>query len=561
MSEAKPQLNPPGKETIYVDVEDEITAIIDKLEASKSKIVVLMLPKRATTLQSVVNMRLLKRAADSAKKNLVLVTSETALLPLAGAAGIHVAKDLKSAPEIPPSPMVDEETEPPLPSDDEGEEAADKPAKLDYKRSIGELATAHEMDEAISIGDDEELPAPTAPKTAAEKAKSKQKLKVPNFERFRLLLFGGIAALIALIIFIFMAIFVLPKAVVAIHTASTPISANLTLSASDKYTALNQAANQIPASLKATKQSSNQQVNATGTQNQGNKASGTIKISAGPCSGDVPDDIAAGTGATSSGLTFITQKKASFSPVVSGGKCTFQSNSVDILAQSGGSKYNGLTSFTVSGFSAAATSATSGGTDNNVTVVSQQDVDNARSKATSGQSSDDFTQKFLKQLDDQGFYVLKSTLKTEDPVVHATPGVGQPASTVNVSIDVTYTVLVVPKTDLKEVITNTLKEQIDESKQKINSNDVLKDASVTVQSQTGPAAATLNVSETTDAVPIIDVATVKKQVAGQKTGNIKTMLTSYPGVKSVDVKLSPFWVSKAPKKQSKITIKLIPVKE
>jgi hypothetical protein len=359
MSEAKPQLNPPGKETVYVDVEDEITAIIDKVEASKSKIVVLMLPKRATHLQSVVNMRLLKRAADNAKKSLVLVTSEAALLPLAGVAGLHVAKDLKSAPAIPDSPISEAaEIEPPIDADAaEGE--AETPAKLDYKRSIGELAAAHDTDEAISIGDDEDLPTPTAPKTAAEKAKSKQKLKVPNFERFRLLLFGGIAALIALIIFIFMAIFVLPKAVIAIHTASTPISANLTLNASDKYTALNQSANQIPASLKATKQSSNQQVNATGQQNQGNKASGTIKISAGACSGDVPDDIAAGTGATSSGLTFITQKKASFSPVVSGGKCTFQSNSVDILAQSGGSKYNGLTSFTVSGFSATATSATS----------------------------------------------------------------------------------------------------------------------------------------------------------------------------------------------------------
>jgi hypothetical protein len=375
------------------------------------------------------------------------------------------------------------------------------------------------------------------------------------------MLFGGFAALIALIVFLFMAIFVLPKATIAISTTSTPISANLTLNASDKYTALNEKANQIPASLKATKQSSNQQVNATGQQNQGNKASGTIKISAGACSGDVPEDIAAGTAATSNGLTFITQKKASFSPVVSGGKCTFQSNNVDILAQSGGSKYNGLTNFTVTGYGATATSSTAGGTDNNVTVVSQQDVDNARTKATSGQSADDLTNKFIKQLEDQGFYVLKSTLKTEDPVVTANPAVGQPASSTTVSITVTYSVLVVPKTDLKEVITNTLNEQIDQSKQKLSTNDVLKDASVTVQSQTGRGAATLNVSETTDAVPIINVGVVKNLAAGQKTGVIKAQIGAWPGVKSTDVKLSPFWVSKAPKKQAKITVKLIPVKD
>jgi hypothetical protein len=565
MSEAKPQLNPPGKETVYVDVEDEITAIIDKVEASKSKIVVLMLPKRATHLQSVVNMRLLKRAADNAKKSLVLVTSEAALLPLAGVAGLHVAKDLKSAPAIPDSPISEAaEVEAPIDTDTaEGE--AETPAKLDYKRSIGELAAAHDTDEAISIGDDEDLPTPTAPKTAAEKAKSKQKLKVPNFERFRLLLFGGIAALIALIIFIFMAIFVLPKAVIAIHTASTPISANLTLNASDKYTALNQSANQIPASLKATKQSSNQQVNATGRQNQGDKATGIVTVST-VCT-KVPSSVDAGTGMSSNGLTYVTTDDLKFK--VSGSDSNGNiicSGDVPVKASQGGSQYNlsSGSTFKMSnsqGYTGKNSSALTGGTDNNVTVVSQQDVDNARTKATSGQNADDFTKQFLKQLDQQGFYVLKSTLKTEDPVINASPGVGQPASTVNVSVQVTYTILVVPKTDLKEVITNTLKEQIDEAKQKINSEDVLKDASVTVQSQTGPAAATLNVSETTDAVPIINVATVKKQVAGQKTGNIKAMLANYPGVKSVDVKLSPFWVSKVPKKQSKITIKLIPVKE
>jgi len=73
----------PGRDVIYIDVEDEITSIIDKLENAKSADVSLVLPKRAATLQSIVNMRLLKRAADTAKKEVVLVTAETALLPLA----------------------------------------------------------------------------------------------------------------------------------------------------------------------------------------------------------------------------------------------------------------------------------------------------------------------------------------------------------------------------------------------------------------------------------------------------------------------------------------------
>src|SRR5579884_3157174 len=107
-----------AKDTIYVDIDDEITGIIDKVKASDGKVVALVLPKRAGVFQSIVNMKLLKRAADESKKNLVLITSEAGLLPLAGASGIHVAKTLTSKPEIPAGPggfddgeeTVDEDT-------------------------------------------------------------------------------------------------------------------------------------------------------------------------------------------------------------------------------------------------------------------------------------------------------------------------------------------------------------------------------------------------------------------------------------------------------------------
>src|SRR5579863_1157155 len=98
----------PGKDTIYVDIDDEITGVIDKLRASDGKVVALVLPKRATVLQSIVNMRLLKRSADEARRHLVLITSETGLLPLAGAAGVYVAKTLTSKPEIPSAPDQDD---------------------------------------------------------------------------------------------------------------------------------------------------------------------------------------------------------------------------------------------------------------------------------------------------------------------------------------------------------------------------------------------------------------------------------------------------------------------
>src|ERR1017187_5818449 len=75
--------NPNDKDVLYVDIDDDITTVIDKLRTSEAKVVALVLPKRASVFQSVVNMKLLKRNAESVKKHVVLVTTEPSLMPLA----------------------------------------------------------------------------------------------------------------------------------------------------------------------------------------------------------------------------------------------------------------------------------------------------------------------------------------------------------------------------------------------------------------------------------------------------------------------------------------------
>jgi hypothetical protein len=186
----------PGKDVIYLDVDDEITAIIDKVEAAKEKIVALVLPKRAAMLQSIVNMRLLKRSAAADGKSVVLITSEHALMPLAGAAGIHVAKNLQSKPEIPLSPHSGAEEA--LNSDEVlDSEPDEEPQKLDYNSSVGALAAANDEPESIDLDDEDEKAATPAAAHPHKPSKGKG-LSVPNFDRFRVLLIAGGAALVAL---------------------------------------------------------------------------------------------------------------------------------------------------------------------------------------------------------------------------------------------------------------------------------------------------------------------------------------------------------------------------
>lgn len=572
----------PGKDVVYVDIDDDITSIIDKVEAAKEKVVALVLPKRATVLQSIVNMRLLKRSSVTAGKNAVLITSEEALIPLAGAAGLHVARNLQSVPAVPEAPKVSqqpsrvaeipvkEKKEVPVPVEAVDEE--DLPGKIDYERPIGELATEHELEhpEVIELDDEEAEEIGPEVEAAAKgpKKPNDKKLKIPNYDKFRIILGLGILALIALIVFIVLAFTVLPKAVITIKTSSTPVAANFSLTTSDTAKSLDESKGIIPAAVKAADQPFSQTVQATGQQNNGQKASGSVVLV--NCSTDNSNiTVPAGTGISSSGMTFITQSTVSlpYSGHRPGGSCdntpTVTSGSTDVVAQQGGAKYNlpSGTSFDVSGYpSVTATNSSdfSGGTDDIQTVVSQSDVDNAKGKITSA-DTDKFTQQFEKQLSDQGYYVLTSTLKLSDPAATPTPAVGQPASTVSVSIKITYTVLAIKKDDMKKALIDQLNQQIDQSKQKISDDNVLDNVSITVQNQTSPAVANLSISKSTTAVPIINVNKVKQQAVGQKSGDITASITNLPGVQDVNVKMSPFWVIKAPK-ASKIQVVLQQVK-
>jgi hypothetical protein len=90
-----------NKDIIYIDTDDEITDIIGRVKDSQEKIIALVPPKRIGALGSVVNLRLLKRAADSNNKRLVAITQDKQLIGLAAGVGLFVAENLQSQPVVP----------------------------------------------------------------------------------------------------------------------------------------------------------------------------------------------------------------------------------------------------------------------------------------------------------------------------------------------------------------------------------------------------------------------------------------------------------------------------
>lgn len=565
----------PAKDVIYIDVDDEITTIIEKVRNSQSKIVALVLPKRAATLQSIVNMKLLKKSADDGKKHLVLITAEAGLLPLAAATELYVAKNLQSKPEIPVAP-----SSPDLLADiDEDSVLLDEEPKLDASKSVGDLAgrsssaagrtfsPSHSVkpgavakgDDTIDMADIPDVSASAAQAggdVKAVKPKKDKSRKVPNFNKFRLWLIIGAGALAAIILLFILAFKVLPSATVLVKTDSQAVDANVSLTLLSSSSALDASAAKVPSQTQKVEKTLTQQQSASGQKNNGEKASGTINMSAGACTGSQPADVAAGTGVTSSGLTFITQTTATFDSKTVAGKCTWQSTkTIAVSAQNGGANYNiGASTFTVAGrsdVSASSSNAMTGGTDDIQKILQQSDIDSAKSKLESQDMSVIKTQ-LQNQLSSAGYMPIAATFTAGSPKITTSANVGDPVENVTVTEVIEYTMAGAKQTDLQKVIASAIKDKIDTSKQSILDYG-LGDASYGTPTVSG-SNTVIGLQSTVVVGPDLKTDSLVKQIAGKKSGDATSIIKANPGVTDVTIHYSPFWVSSMPHNESKITI-------
>jgi len=548
----------PGKDVIYIDIDDEITTLIDKVRGSEERIVALVLPKRATVLQSIVNMKLLKRTADSSKKHLVLITNEAGLLPLAGSVGIYVAKTLQSRPEVPPVPGGAAHEA------DETEEAVDMndEPKIDKSKSVGDYAGA-----GAGVAAEDEGPIEldntvgAAPSAASTKAKGKKnkKLSIPDFDKFRLwLILGGVGLVFTIFLF-WIALGVMPRATVTVKTDSQAIKTTMDVTLSTTADEVNVDSAVVPAKAQQTEKDATQQAPATGQKDKGTKASGSVNLALKDCSVDQVS-VPAGTTVTTNGLNFVTQDTATLTSVKVGKDCRnsqftdFSTDTVAVLAQAAGDKYNvGSANYSVSGFSSVTGSAgpMTGGTSNIVKVVTQADVDAATQKITA-QDQTAVKTELKSALQGQGLMAIDGSLSTDASDLTTSVQVGAEADAVTVSQKTTYTMMGAKQSDLKKLIANEVNKQIDPSKQTILDYG-LDTASFKIQNATAKTTL-VSMDDTAIAGSDLNLTDIKKQVAGKKSAEAKELIGKYPGVTSVDVHYSPFWVSSIPKNTGKITI-------
>ena len=544
----------PKKDVIYVDIEDDITSVIEKVKTAKTAIVALVPPKRIGMLQSAVNLKLLQRAAKSAKKHVVLITNNQALIGLAAGLEMPVAKNLQSRPEVP------EVKSAPIAGDEEVIDGASLP--------VGDHAHAATDDEDSAVDDIVFAPtdkpgAAVAPASAPFAAKAAKKAPrkgsaIPDFDRFRKKLFIGFGAGALFIVFLIWAIWFAPKATIAITARTNVVNINKQLRLVPD-TSLDAAQASLAPVIKQSKKTASVTFAPTGKKNVGERATGTVKFSNNdPSASSIP----AGTQVvTSSGLAFVTDSAvtvpaAELSFSCSGYLCPGTA-SVGITAAGPGAKYNGATGSVDGSFDGAdgrLVDATTGGSDRTVTVVSQDDIDKAKDQLTA-QDSNKLKKELSKQFGND-MIVIGDSFSVEPGEPTATPGLDAEATSAKLSAETVYTMVALKRSDLRAVFDADIKRQISgEKAQKIyESGDENVSFTEFVKNESG---FTVRARAAGQVGPQIDDQALAKQVVKKRAGEIQQQIEMIQGVEDVNVKLSPFWVTKAPSKAEKITIKFV----
>ncbi len=567
-----------NKEVIYLEPEDDITDILTKLQQAEQKLVILVPPKKAAILRSAVNIKLVAKASKEAKKATVIVTQDPGIMKLAMGSKIMIAKTLQSRPAVPTEADFAEYTkmssEQVINDDGLGTATVGDALKDLDKKEKG--PTDHDLKDAKTLTDDElddkkqndakDLPAKKPRK--ADKGSSK-------FARYRKQIIAGSIASVLLIALLVWALVFAPAVTIAVSIRATATNFAENVSFTENVADENIEEGKFFAEKHLYEQKISKDFKATGTENRGNKASGKVDVSftfvpftyfgeggytasvpAGTVFSNGSKEYVATTSASNSWdgeTTSVTCDNAKLSGASSLKKdCTFVLT-VNVEATAPGEDYNLESSNTWSDFNGASVANSapiSGGTTDQVTVVSQNDVNLARiSIEESAADESDGKERLYGELD-KDVIIIESSYKREQGEPVSTPAVGSEVgegAEPKVEIVVAYSVYTVDKAKVEEYI--KLKTQLADDQKIYTYGEPYFERFTDINS-------VARLKTTIKTGPTVTEEGILEKARGRKIGEIQSALRSITGVSNVEITPSFFWVSSVPDDPNKITIEL-----
>lgn len=534
-------------EIIYLESDEEITSVIDKIKNAKGVSLGLVIGREATILQSVVNLRLLLREAAALGKEIAIVTTDRIGRNLAAQVGLTVYSSIKEEKPIftppPPVPEAQEVIEIDLAQKEEPLPAPDG-VEIHHFQDTRPVIHWKPQNKPIFEPRDTE--------------KSVAKIHKELDPRVKKIIWPIVGVLVILAGIAFYLLY--PRVTVNIFMTSEDLKKTLPVMVTSDTGTQSLEQNVFPGNLIEAFAENIQKFPATGQKNIGEKAKGSLTVY--NYWESSPRTFPASTKLSNSSKTYVAT--ASFTvpgTAIKEGNLVPGTVSINIEAESPGEEYNVKAGrFTMIGLPAAqqekiygtAAQDLSGGYSREVQVVSQEDYDKAKNEllGTLGTTVD-------KDLKNQakGAKILEKAIVANDPEVISSSGVDQEATEFELKVRLRKQAMVFDFATFSEFLAQILERQVPSDKMVSIPSE--EDYGLMVDKTAydiKEMSLTANVSA--KIISRIDADKIKTAITGKSKGAAQNYIKSQEGVDKVEFQFRPNWFPKIPELGRNVDIQI-----
>ncbi len=545
-------------EIIYLEPDEEITSAIDKIKKAKNSNLGLVVPRDATLLQSVVNLRLISKEAALLGKNIAIVTADKIGRNLAAQVGLPVYNSIRDdMPSSTPAPVsardevLEIDSREPAVSNSNSDDNSSRRSGPSVHHFQDDRPTIHWKSHQKPVIKQSEPVEKVTPKNIIEKVqKIDHKTKTVFWPVFLIILF--LAGLAAYLLY--------PAATVEVMVKSEDLNKTQPIIFITTVTTPNSDQNTFPGILVTSSNSATQKFPATGQKNLGGKAIAAVTFTNGLDS--LSHKYPAGTKLVASNKNYLLKADVTVpGATVSNLQVVPGSATGQIEAENAGEDYNiKATKFVITGVPAnqqAALYAQSstdlkGGFTKIAQVVSQTDYDNAVKATSDG---------LLTTLDQDiktktiGLTLVDKSTVLSSPEITATSQVDQEATDFQLTVKLSKQVMAYDYTKFTDFLIGSLGKGVSADKMiVIPSNDSI---AFTIDKQAydkGELDTTANVAA--KIATKISADQIKNQIIGKSDSAARQLILGQAGVENVNISYRPTFLKMISYLAQNVTVKI-----
>ncbi|MFA6296140.1 MAG: hypothetical protein WC663_02215 [Patescibacteria group bacterium] len=537
---------------IYLEEDDEIISVIDKIKNVQDSNVELVFPNKSPLIRSIVNLKILKRQSDILKKNIIVVSTDEIGQVLAKKANLQIKSKVDdSQDEDQESQVSDVPKNGPVFKSYKEEELLKNIKKLKNQ----ETPEVNKPDYKEISKDSKRKQIELLKKKFSTNQKPKFVLLPSKISKIILGFFG-----VCLVIGIIAIIFILPKAQIIYSPKTEPFTHTLEATLVQGLSEPNIADKQISYELATIEKSSDEaNFNASGEKDIGAKAKGQITIY-NKYSSEPQPLIATTRFMGNNGKIYRLANDINVPGAkIDEGKTIAGSIDATIEADAFGSEYNlEAGAFAIPGLSldkqqaiyAETVSAITGGESKKVTVITSDDLKKAKDDLLA-KVSQKIAEEYKTKIPNDKI-IIDGAIKNEILDSKTSGEENKEMKDFKMSVSVKSTIPYVSKNDLQKIVFADANSFLPENKQLLDENldNGINYESISQEENKINVKISLNKKMYTK----IDELEVKNNIVGKKSQEAIDYIMTNPYVYKAEVNLWPFWVKRVPRIKSKINI-------